>query len=105
MQVDPGLIVLFIASLSCSIYLSIYISHNSREASAQLATIPDIDQQIQTGGEAGVSQDEVEEDESKDSFPALESSFAGVISINTLAQNVNYSHFMPLSNSPSEMLV
>lgn len=52
-------------------------------------------------------QDDVDEGRSQDggqAIPALESSFAGVISINRIVQNINYSHFLPLSNSQGNQM-
>jgi hypothetical protein len=101
LMLNPGLIVLSVTSVVCTIYLFIYSSHNILEASAQLTLIPDKDQQIQTGVDtAGGQQEEEEEEveENRGSFPALDGSFAGMISINRLVHNVNYSHFLPLSN-------
>jgi hypothetical protein len=87
-------IIGIVATFAFTLYSFIYFSNNNANAFAQMTITPDTFQQ-------GQLQEDADGERSEDSgqpIPALESSFAGVISINRLVQNVNYSHFLPLSN-------
>lgn len=89
------IIIGIVTTFACTLYSFIHFSYNDTNAFAQIITSPDTFQREQM-------QDDVDEGRSEDggqAIPALESSFAGVISINRLVQNINYSHFLPLSNS------
>ena len=83
-----GIVTIF----ACALYSLIHFFNNNTNVFAQIIMSPDTFQQEQM-------QEDVDGGRSEDqNIPALESSF-GVISINRLVQNVNYSYFLPLSNS------
>ena len=80
-------IISIVATFAFTLYSFIYFSNNNANAFAQMTITPDTFQQ-------GQLQEDADGERSEDSgqpIPALESSFAGVISINRLVQNVNYS--------------
>jgi hypothetical protein len=88
------IIISIVTIFACALYSLIHFFNNYTSVFAQIIMSPDTFQQ-------GQMQEDVDGGRSEDSgqnIPALESSF-GVISINRLVQNVNYSHFLPLSNS------
>ena len=89
------IIIIIVTIFTCVLYSLTHFFNNNTSAFAQIIMSPDTFQQ-------GQMQEDVDGGRSEDSgqtIPALESSFAGVISINRLVQNVNYSYFLPLSNS------
>lgn len=90
-----SVIIFGIATIfACTLYSLTHFFNNNTNAFAQIIMSPDTFQH-------GRIQEDVDEASSEDgsqTIPALESSFAGIISINRLVQNVNYSHFLPLSN-------
>lgn len=88
-------IIGIVATFAFTLYSFIYFSNNNANAFAQMTITPDTFQQGQLPKDADGERSE----DSGQAIPALESSFTGVLSINRLVQNVNYSHFLPLSNS------
>jgi hypothetical protein len=91
-------------TFTSTFHFLIYASSNNPEATSQLTLFSDSEQQIQSRADLLSNKVEKEEKRSDSSFPALDSSFVGIISISRLAQNVNYSHFLPLSSSPGNQV-
>lgn len=88
-------IIGIVTTFAFTLYSSIHFSYNNTNAVARMTMTPYTYQQEQL-------QEEVDEGRSEDDgqgMPALESSFAGILSINRIVQTANYSHFLPLSNS------